>query len=116
MRAFLASFGAALAGLAHLLRRERNARVHLAITIAVVVTGLGLGVSAADWRWIIAAVGMVWVAEGFNTAFEVLSDRLHPARDDAIGRAKDISAGAVLVAAITAAGIGVLVFWPYVFA
>lgn len=115
MRRVIASFGPALAGLVALVRGEPNARVHLAVTIAVVFAALGLGVSAADWRWIIAAFGMVWVAEGFNTALEALCDRLHPERDDHIGRVKDLAAGAVLVAAITAAAIGVLVFWPYVF-
>ncbi len=115
MRRPIASFGPAMAGLIALLRTEPNARNHLAITVLVIIAGLGLGIGAADWRWIIAAFGMVWVAESFNTALERLCDTLHPERDDGIGMVKDLAAGAVLAAAITAAGIGILVFWPYLF-
>jgi diacylglycerol kinase (ATP) len=55
----------------------------------------------------------VWSAEAFNTALEQLADALHPERHAGIGRAKDVAAGAVLIAAVGAAVIGVLVFVPH---
>jgi diacylglycerol kinase len=59
------------------------------------------------------AIVLVWGAEAFNTALEQLADTLHPERDPGIGRAKDVAAAAVLIAALGAAVIGVLVFVPH---
>ncbi|HHB80834.1 MAG TPA: diacylglycerol kinase family protein, partial [Aliiroseovarius sp.] len=81
----------------------------------VVGAGLGLGVQRQDWLWLSAAIGMVWVAESLNTAFEYLCDALRPERDEMIKRAKDVAAGATLIAALTAMAIGALVFAPYLF-
>jgi diacylglycerol kinase (ATP) len=60
-----------------------------------------------------AAIILVWSAEAFNTALEELADALHPERDPGIGRAKDVAAAAVLIAALGAAVIGMLVFVPH---
>lgn len=105
------SFGHALSGLGHLLRTEHNAWVHAAATVAVVAIGLWLGLSAAEWRWILLAVALVWMAEAFNTSLETLCDVVSPERRPAIKRVKDIAAGAVLIAALTAVGIGLSVVW-----
>ena len=80
--------------------------------------GLGawLRLSAPEWCWISAAIGLVWVAEGLNTALETLADALRPERDPGVGLAKDVSAGAVLLAAITAAVIGLFVLGPHLLA
>lgn len=108
------SFGYALAGLRFLVRTQHNAWIHLAATVAVIAAGLVLQVSNADWRWLVAAIAAVWVAEAINTALEQLCDLVSPGYDIAIEHAKDVAAGAVLVTAFGAAVIGVLVFWPYV--
>lgn len=71
------------------------------------------GVSAADWCWLVIAMVAVWSAECFNTALEALADALSPEIHPLVKKAKDAAAGAVLVAAIGAAVIGLLVFWPY---
>jgi diacylglycerol kinase (ATP) len=108
------SFGFALSGLAFMLRSQRNAWIHLAATVVVVAAGIALRMTAEDWRWIVLAIALVWVAEIVNTAFEHLCDVVQPEFHVSVKTAKDVAAGAVLVAAIAAAIIGVLVFWPYV--
>ena len=113
MRARLSSFGYAARGLRHLVHREHNAWLHLAATIAVAAAGLVFRLDAPDWRWLVIAAALVWMAEGVNTAIEDLCDRLHPGFDPAIGRVKDLAAGAVLIAAIAAALIGALTFIPH---
>jgi diacylglycerol kinase (ATP) len=68
--------------------------------------------SAGEWRWLFLAMALVWLAEAFNTAIEKLCDRIEPGFDPAIGRIKDVSAGAVLIASFAAALIGVLTLAP----
>lgn len=109
----LKSFAYALQGLALLVRTQPNARLHLLATILVCAAGVYCGLSRAEWMWIVVAIVLVWCAEAFNTALEQLADALHPQRHPGIGRAKDVAAAAVLIAALGAVVIGVLVFWPY---
>ena len=116
LRARAQSFVAAGRGLATLLASEANARIHLVATIAAIALGAWLGLDAAEWCWIALAIAMVWVTEALNSALEALADAVHPTRDPRIGRAKDLAAGAVLVAAIAAAVIGALLFVPRLFA
>jgi len=109
----LQSFVYALQGLACLLRTQPNARVHLLAALLACAAGVYFGLSRAEWLWIAAAITLVWSAEAFNTALEQLADALHPERHPAIGRAKDLAAAAVLIAALGAAVIGMLVFVPH---
>lgn len=106
------SFRDAARGVADLFANEPHAWIHGVATLAVVALGLALDVTAEDWRWLVLAVGAVWVAEAFNTAIEVLADAVTTEFDDRIRRAKDAAAGAVLLAAIAAAAIGLLVLGP----
>jgi len=108
------SFGYALRGLGFMLRTQHNAWIHLAATAVVIMAGVALQITAQDWRWIVLAIAMVWVAEIVNTAFEHLCDVVQPEFHISVKTAKDVAAGAVLIAAIAAAMIGGLVFWPYV--
>lgn len=107
------SFRYAFSGLWLMLRTQHNAWVHLVATILVCGTGFVLNISAADWRWLIAAIVLVWVAEALNTAFEHLCDVVSPDFHHAVQKSKDIAAGAVLLCAIAAAAIGAMTFWPY---
>jgi len=107
------SFVYALQGLVFMLRSQPNAWVHLLATLGVCAVGLYFGLNRGEWLWICMAVVLVWSAEAFNTALEQLADALHPQRDPGIGRAKDLAAGAVLIATIGAAVIGGVVFWPH---
>ena len=110
----LRSFGFAVKGLFYAIKTEGNARVHLLATLLVMALGFGFEVTRPEWAALAAAIGLVWMAELLNTALENLCDSVEPAQSEAIGRVKDVSAAAVLVAAIAAAVIGALVFWPYI--
>ena len=112
-RSLPASFGAAFRGLFNLLRTQRNMRVHLAITAVVAALAAALGVSWCDWLFLVLAVALVLVAEALNTAVEALVDLVSPEKRPLAGRAKDLAAAAVLLAAFFAVVIGALVFLPH---
>jgi diacylglycerol kinase (ATP) len=103
----------ALRGVAVMLRTQHNAWLHLAATVIVVITGGLVGLSAGEWCWIVLAVVAVWTAEALNTAFEFLTDVASPTFHPLAEQAKDVAAGAVLIASIGAAAIGLLVFTPH---
>ena len=87
-----------------------HAWIHLAATATVLALATALRVNAAGWCWLIVAMAAVWMAEALNTAVEPLADAACPDHHPLVGRAKDVAAGGVLLAAIGAAGIGLLVF------
>ena len=111
-RARLRSFRFAASGVREMIRAGGNARIHFAATVAVIIAAIVLKVTAGEWAALVLAIGLVWAAEGLNTAIEILADRISRERDELIGRAKDAAAGAVLLAAIAAAIVGVLVLGP----
>jgi diacylglycerol kinase (ATP) len=108
------SFGYALSGLGFVLRTQHNAWIHLAATLVVVAAGIVLQITAEDWRWVVLAIALVWVAEALNTAVEHVCNVVQPEFHASVKAAKDVAAGAVLAAATGAAIIGILVFWPHV--
>ena len=110
----LRSFGHAFRGLAILLRSQHNARIHAVATILVVAAGVLFGFSPAEWALIALAIACVWAAEALNTAIEFLVDLASPEHHPLAGKAKDVAAGAVLVAAIGSLVVGALVFGPHV--
>jgi diacylglycerol kinase (ATP) len=111
--AFLKSLGFASQGVVFLLRSQPNARIHLLATVLVCTAGAYCHLSRAEWLGIVVAIVLVWSAEAFNTALEALADALHPEQHPGIGRAKDVAAAAVLIAAGGATAIGMLVFIPH---
>ncbi|MGB8168211.1 MAG: diacylglycerol kinase family protein, partial [Chthoniobacteraceae bacterium] len=70
------------------------------------------GLERWEWAAVVGAIGLVWTAEGLNTAVEALTDLVSPGEHPLAGRAKDVAAGAVLCAATSAAVIGLVVFVP----
>ena len=80
--------------------------------MVVLATSIYLGLSAEEWRWVILAITIVWLAEAFNTAIERLADAVTIEPNENIGYAKDVAAGAVLSAAIAASVISLTVFVP----
>jgi diacylglycerol kinase (ATP) len=108
------SFRFALAGLWFMLKTQHNAWLHLAATIVVCGAGTILRIRNEDWRWLVIAIVMVWIAEALNTAFEHLCDVVSPEFHSSVKRSKDIAAGAVFICAFGAACLGLMVFWPYV--
>jgi diacylglycerol kinase len=77
-----------------------------------VAAGCWFRISRTDWICVTLASGGVWSAEALNTAIEFLTDRVSPEWSREAARIKDVAAAAVLLAAITAALIGCLVFAP----
>ena len=110
----LRSFGHAFRGLAILLRTQHNARIHAFATILVLAAGALLRISLSEWAVIALAVVCVWVAEALNTSIESLVDLASPDPHPLAGKAKDVAAGAVLIAAIGSLIVGALVFGPHV--
>lgn len=106
------SFRAALAGVVFLVRTERHARWHLLATVLVTVLGATLSLTRSEWLVLILAMALVWVAEALNTAIEQVCDAVTQECDPRIGHAKDVAAGAVLLAAIFAGAIGACIFMP----
>lgn len=97
--------GFALNGIAAALRGERSLRAQIALAIAAIVLLLLLRPAPLWWALVALAIGLVLAAELFNSALEVLIDRLHPDRHPDIRRAKDIAAGAVLITALAALAV-----------
>lgn len=108
----LRSFGFAGAGLAFLVRTQPNFRVHLAAAAAVVGTALGVGATAVEIAVLVLAIGLVMVAEAFNTAVEAVVDLASPAIHPLARIAKDVAAAGVLIAAAVAAVAGLVVLGP----
>lgn len=113
LRQRLHSFRYAIAGLGTLLRTQHNAWIHAAATILVIGAALYFGLNAYEWLWMVLAMALVWMAEAFNTALELLADAVTRERHPLIGQAKDVAAAAVLIAALAALVIGVLVLGPH---
>ena len=100
-------------GMRKLLQSELAAWIHLAVMAATILLGLLVGIGREEWLWLIAAMGMVWAAEAFNTAIEKLADCITLEQDERIGAVKDIAAGGVMVVVIAALLIGALIFIPH---
>jgi len=94
------------------LREPQNVWVHLPAALLVVVVGCLLRIDRTEWCLIIVAIFLVYVSEGLNSALESLADAVHPTEHPLVGRAKDVAAGAVLMASFAASAIGVIVFGP----
>jgi len=107
------SFYFAIHGIAIMLRSQRNAYIHAAATVSVVTVSVFFGISRTDWCWIVLAIVAVWTAEALNTALEFLTDVASPGFHPIAGQAKDVAAGAVLIAATGSVIIGVLVLGPH---
>ena len=108
----LRSIKFAVRGVATMLKTQHNAWLHALATALVVSAGLFLKLSLAEWCWIVLAITSVWTAEALNTAFEFLTDVASPDFHPIAEKAKDVAAGAVLLAAIGSVAIAALVFGP----
>lgn len=96
----------------HFAAEEHNGWIHAGATVLVIAASIYFKLSADEWRWIILAIALVWLAETLNTAIERLADAITLEPNENIGHAKDIAAGAVLAAAAIAVVIGSTIFLP----
>ena len=104
------SFNFAFEGIIHVLRTQRNMRIHFAVAIAVLVAAVAIGVSRMELVVLMLSIAFVLIAEMINTAIEGVVDVSTTSFDPNAKLAKDIAAGAVLIASINAIAIGYLVF------
>lgn len=110
----LRSFGHALRGLKILLQTQHNARVHALATVLVIAAGALAGLTVAEWALIALAAGCVWATEAVNSAIEFVVDLASPEQHPLAAKAKDVAAGAVLIAAIGSVVVAGLVFGPHI--
>jgi diacylglycerol kinase (ATP) len=106
------SIGYALEGIVIFFKTEHNALIHLAATIVVILLSIFFPISKIEALALVLTIGLVWVAEIFNTALEKAMDFISDEQLHAIKNIKDLSAAAVLVAAIIAIIVGGIVFIP----
>jgi diacylglycerol kinase (ATP) len=104
------SFNNAAEGIIHALRTQRNLWIHFAIAVGVLIAALAFGVSKIELMVLLLAITFVLVAELVNTAIEAAVDVASTSFDPMAKLAKDIAAGAVLIAALNAVAVGYLVF------
>jgi diacylglycerol kinase (ATP) len=108
----LKSIGYAVKGAAKLVTTEHSVMVQFSIGIAMIFAGIYFDISAGEWMFQTLAIGLVLCIEGLNTAVEKIADFIHPEYHEKIGFIKDIAAGAVFFAALTAIAIGAIIYVP----
>jgi diacylglycerol kinase len=106
------SFRYAIAGWWYVLRTQKNTWIHTIATVIVVVLAIWLKLSLVEWAVLVLTIGSVWTAEFFNTALEVVVDLASPQKHPLAKIGKDVSAGAVLVAAFISVIVGFLILGP----
>ena len=106
----LDSFNFAFEGIIHVLRTQRNMRIHFLVAGAVLVAALATGVSRLELIALLLSIAFVLIAEMINTAIEGTVDVSTTSFDPNAKLAKDIAAGAVLIATVNAIAVGYLVF------
>jgi len=106
----LESFNYAFEGVIHVLRTQRNMRIHFLIAAGVLIAAVGFGVERLELIVLLLSICFVLVAEMFNTAVEAAVDVASTSFDPMAKLAKDIAAGAVLISAVNAVAVGYLVF------
>ena len=109
------SMGYAFKGIVILLKTESSIKIQFFIAVLVTIGGFYYNISTTEWIVQILAIGLIMTAEGINTAIEKTTDFIHPEHHPKIGFIKDISAGAVFIAAITAVAIGAIIYIPKIF-
>ena len=106
----------AFKGAVKLITTEHSVMVQFSTAIILTIAGFYFGISATEWLFQTLAIGLVLSVEGLNTAVEKIADFIHPDYHQKIGFIKDIAAGAVFFAAITAIIIFSIIYIPLIIA
>jgi len=109
----LKSFRFAFKGAFLLLTTEHAVISQVFLTLAFIIAGFLTGITKTEWMFQVFAIGLLLSIEGLNTAVEKLCDFIHPDHHHKIGFIKDIAAGAVTFAALTAMTIVIFIYFPY---
>ncbi|MCB9224806.1 MAG: diacylglycerol kinase family protein [Crocinitomicaceae bacterium] len=107
------SFKYALEGIVYFTKTVHNGWIHYLATFITVSLGIFFKLNIVEWLWIIQAIFLVFIAEMVNSAIEKNVDLVTEEQNERAKRAKDMAAGAVLLAAFYAIIVGVIVFLPY---
>lgn len=102
----------AVKGAIKLIATEHSIMVQFSLAILMTIAGFYFNITKTEWLFQILSIGLVMSIEGLNTAVEKVADFIHPDYHERIGFIKDIAAGAVLFAAITAIIIGLIIYTP----
>lgn len=102
----------AFKGAVKLIATEHSIMIQFSIGILMSIAGFYFGISKTEWLFQTLAIGLVMSIEGLNTAVEKIADFIHPNYHERIGFIKDIAAGAVFFAALTAIAIGLIIYIP----
>ena len=102
-------------GAKKLITTEHSVMVQFSLGILMTIAGFYFGITKAEWIFQTFAIGLVMSMEGLNTAVEKIADFIHPNYHERIGFIKDIAAGAVFFAALTAIAIGLIIYIPIFF-
>ncbi|MBZ0168348.1 MAG: diacylglycerol kinase family protein [Kofleriaceae bacterium] len=105
-------FRCALQGIEDALSTQRHLRIHVVVAGFVALFGLLLGLPHIDLVLLLMAIALVIITELLNTAVELTVDLVSPTLHPIAGRTKDIAAGAVLIAALVAAAVGIIILAP----
>ena len=108
------SFGFAISGIVHALRNNRNLKIHLLLTILVIIASFLLNLTRVEKLIVLVMIVLVFSAEMVNTALEEMTDLITEEHKQEAKAAKDVAAGMVLVTAIGAIIVGVVIFVPYI--
>lgn len=108
----LKSIGFAVKGAIKLITTEHSVMVQSSIAVLMTVAGFYYNITATEWMFQILVFGLVLSIEGLNTAVEKIADFIHPDYHERIGFIKDIAAGAVFFAALSAIAIGAIIYLP----
>jgi diacylglycerol kinase (ATP) len=112
MKRLIRSFGFAFKGIKYAIDTQANFRIHLVAAAVAIGLGFALQISVAEWQWVMLSITLVLVAELLNTAIETITDLVSPTYNVKAGHVKDVSAGAVVVAAVFAFITGLIIFVP----
>ncbi len=111
-QSLIKSFGNAFAGIGYFVGNDRNGKIHVAITLTVLAAGLAFKIVVVEWMLILLCIALVIGLEMLNSALEKLCDIVEPNYHATVKVIKDVSAGAVILAAIVSIIIGILIFLP----
>jgi diacylglycerol kinase len=91
---------------------QRNAWIHIIVSILVLILAVWLNLPARDWAVLILTMALVWTAETLNTAIEAVVDLTTPGHHPLARIGKDVGAAAVLASALAAVLVGFLILGP----
>lgn len=112
IRKRMESFGYAMQGLRTIFRTQANFRIHVVAAGAALALSAFLRISRGEWLAVVLCIGFVLLAEAFNTALEFCCDAITQEHHPLIGKAKDVGAAAVLIAALCAVLVAGVLFVP----